>query len=65
MTPREELITRLDLDNRNTSTDVIVKQFAIGHWVKVSERLPEFGPNTLEWTGYIRDKHDRQRMLLC
>jgi len=58
MTPREELIEDIDhtveaYGQSRQETRRTLNKYAIGKWVPVSERLPEFDDG--RWAGFLRN----------
>lgn len=67
MSPREELIQKIRAaikGKKKVSGRSILNQYAIGRWVPVEERLPEFDTDG-HWHGITRDTDGDVHACLC
>jgi hypothetical protein len=68
MTPREELLQRagdaLCEDDPLEALANLFDEYAIGKWVPVSERLPEFGRSNM-WSGTFKTDSGRVVTAQC
>jgi hypothetical protein len=69
MTPREELLEDIDhiveaYGQSRQETRRTLNKYAIGKWVPVSERLPEFGRSNI-WTGTFKTHSGRVMTTQC
>ena len=65
MTPRQELQIIIDESGDTESLHAtICKKYAIGKWVPVSERLPEFGRSNM-WSGTFKTDSGRVVTAQC
>jgi hypothetical protein len=63
MTPREEIANQI-LETKSGDITKTLKPFAIGKWVPVSERLPEFGRSNM-WSGTFKADSGRVMTAQC